>query len=428
MSWKPLLHFSYENHAALDETGHGFNGRVELPKPDRWKDAPVDGISTAIRFDHPESKIVVSTRPEFGDWRGLRVRVYFNADNAPGRLNLVEGDGSFALFIEPGGVLRGTVNDGSPEWWGVSSQTNKVEPGRWHFAELLYDSGRLLALSLDGQLLGIQITAGLPIRPVATAGIRVGYWPGGDARYTFRGWMGPVWIDTLDEREPTVGIINKLLCNGSDGTSRLESWQAILEKELNTGEKSSIKAFGATVNDSVKRLLGVVIGQASDPVATLDEMTSLADDLGRLAVSHEAAGTNLLQDPNFNALIQKLYAAASYNNPAAPNVFVLEALKLLATTPLSPQRWNEIANQYPELCTSGIRPVDLRDPSSPTGGDPSWIDDLIDKLCKQQKPVGSGGIDCPANTHKADKDGSKNTSACDVHVHIHCCNNEGGKQ
>ena len=427
MSWKPLLHFSYENHAALDETGRGFNGRVELPAPDRWRDAPVEGIATAIRFDHPESKIVVSTRPEFGGWHGLRVRVYFNADNEPRRLNLVEGDGSFALFIEPGGVLRGTINDGSPEWWGISSQANKVMPGHWHFAELLYDSGQLLALSLDGQLLGVRITAGLPIRPVATAGIRVGYWPGGDSRYTFRGWMGPVWVDTLDEREPTVGIINKLLCNGSDGTSRLESWQAILEKELNTSEKGSIKAFGSTVNDSVKRLLGVVIGQASNPAATLDEMTALADDLGRLALTHETAGTNLLQDANFNSLLQKLYAAPCYNNPAAPNVFVLEALKLLAAMPLSPQRWNEIARQYPELCTTGICPVDLRDPSNPSGGDSSWIDDLIDRFCRQQKPVGRDGVDCPPDTHKADKDRNVNAAACDVHVHIHCCNNEGDK-
>lgn len=428
MSWQPLLHFSYENHSALDETGHGFNGRVELPAPDRWRDTPVDGIATAIRFDHSRSKIVVPTRSEFSGWRGSRIRVYFNADSAPGRLNLVEGDGSFALFIEPGGVLRGTINDGSPEWWGVSSQANRVKPGRWHFAELLYDAGHLLALSLDGQLLGIRITAGLPIRPVAAAGIHVGYWPGGDARYTFRGWMGPVWIDTLDEREPTVGIINKLLCNGSDGTSRLESWQAILEKDLNPSEKGAMKAFGETANNTMKRLLGVVIGQASNPVRTLDEMTTLADDLGQLAVSHEAAGTNLLQDPSFNTVLQKLYAAACYNNPAAPNVFVLEALKLLAAMPLSPKRWKDIADRYPELCTTGISPVDLRDPNDPIGGDPSWVDDLIDKLCRQPRPDGGHKIDCPPSTGKTDKDHDADGAGCDVHIHIHSCSKEGGTQ
>ncbi|MBW4421410.1 MAG: hypothetical protein KME13_19620 [Myxacorys californica WJT36-NPBG1] len=426
MSWKPLLHFSYENHAALDETGNGFNGRVELPTADRWSDVPVDGISTAIRFDHPESKIVVATRPQFSGWRGFRVRVYFSIDDVPGRLNLVEGDASFALFVEPDGVLRGTINDGSSEWWGVSSQPGRIKPGRWYFAELLYDAGKLLALSLDGQLLGIRITAGLPVRPVATAGIRVGYWPGGDARYTFKGLMGPVWIDTLDEREPTVGIINKLLCNGSDGTSRLESWQAILEKELSSSEKASVKAFGATLNDSLKQLLSVVIGQASSPVTTLDEMTALADDLGQLAASHEAAGTNLLLDPTLNALLQKLYTVACHNNPAAPNVFVLEALKLLTTMPLSATRWKEIANQHPELCTTGIRPIDLSDPNNPVGSDSSWIDDLINRLCKQKHGKGNEG-DRPPTTDKPDNNSTVHGSGCDVHVHIHCCNNEGGK-
>ncbi len=426
MSWKPLLHFSYENHAALDETGNGLNGRVELPAADRWSDIPVNGISTAIRFDHPESKIVIATRPQFSGWRGLRVRVYFSSDNVPGRINLVEGDASFALFIEPGGVLRGTINDGSQEWWGISSQPGKIKSERWHFAELIYDAGQLLALSLDGQLLGTRITAGFPIRPVAAAGIRIGYWPGGDARYTFKGWMGPVWIDTLDERESTVEIINKLLCNGSDGTSRLEEWQAILEKELTSSEKGSVKAFGATVNDSLKRLLSVVIGQASSPVTTLDEMTALADDLGQLAASHEAAGTNLLLDSAFNTLLQKLHTTACRNNPAVPNLFILEALKLLATMPLSPARWKDITIRYPELCTAGINPIDILDPNNPSASDSSWIDDLIDKLCKQKCSEEHEDNSSPTSD-KPGKNPNIHSKGCNVHVHVHCCNNEEDK-
>jgi hypothetical protein len=228
-------------------------------------------------------------------------------------------------------------------------------------AKVEYDSGQMLALSLDGQLLGVRTTGGLPIRPVSAAGIHIGYWPGGDARYTFQGLMGPVWIDTLDEREPIVGIINKLLCSGSDGTSRLEAWHTILEKELSPGEKAAMKAFGATVTEAVKRLAGVVIGQASDPAETLDKMTALADDLGQLATAHEAAGTDLLLDPALNMLLGTLYTTACHNNLAAPSVFVLEALKFLAAMPLSPARWSEISSRHPELCTTGIGPIDLTD-------------------------------------------------------------------
>lgn len=369
MSWKPLLGYTFDNHAALDETGHGFHGRVELPAASRWRDAPAYGITTAILYDHPESKIICSTRTAFSGWRGVRVRVYFNPDAASGRLNLVEGDGSFALFVEPGGVLRGTINDGSPTWWGVSSVPGKVTPGRWHFAEFLYDSGQLLALSLNGQLLGVRTTAGLPILPVGAAGIYVGYWPGGDARYTFRGLMGPVWLDTLDERESIVGIINKLVCDGSNGTSRLEVWAAILEKELTDAEREAMKRFGATVVAAVKQLIAVVVGQASQPARTITEITALAHDLGQLAEAHELAGTDLMRDARFAALLQRIYDTACHDNPAAASVFLVEALKLLAALPLSPTRWKEVVDRHPSPCRTGMPAIDLG-----VGND--WVEEL----------------------------------------------------
>jgi hypothetical protein len=50
MGWKPLVIFTYENHAALDESANHNNGIVSLPAPDRWVDAPFPGIGTAIRY------------------------------------------------------------------------------------------------------------------------------------------------------------------------------------------------------------------------------------------------------------------------------------------------------------------------------------------------------------------------------------------
>lgn len=48
-------------------------------------------------------------------------------------------------------MLRGTVNDGWPNWRGLSSAPGRIHSGRWHLAELLYDSGQVLTLSADGQ-------------------------------------------------------------------------------------------------------------------------------------------------------------------------------------------------------------------------------------------------------------------------------------
>ncbi len=398
MPWKPLLQFSFENHAALDDTGHGFHGRVELPDSSRWIDTPAAGIPTAVRYDNPESKIVVGPRPEFAGWRGVRVRAYFKTADVAKRHNLVEGDGSFALFVEPGGVLRGTINDGSGPWWGLSSQPGCVKTGRWHFAEFLYDSGQVLTVSLDGQLLGTRITAGLPIQPVGAAGIRVGYWPGGDSRYTFTGLMGPIWIDTLDEREEVVEILNTLLCDGSDGTSRLEMIQAAMKVELTSAEQASVADFGGAVVGAVRRLAAVVVGQSQEPGGALDTILALADDLGRLTVKNENANTDLLKDPELSTLLGKVYAAARAGNPAAESAFTMEAMNLLAAFPLSPQRWQQIWRDHHQWCTTGFPP--------PAGlgadGGISGIDGWVDRYCNSGRCTGHesghGRCRCPHDT------------------------------
>jgi hypothetical protein len=414
LAWKPILHFSFENEAALDETGNGFHGRVELPARDRWIHRPVPQLATAIRFDDPESKIVVATVPAFAGWRGLRVRSYFRTGNLSRRLNLVEGDGSFALFLEPGGVLCGTINDGSASWWGVATPSGSVVTDRWHLAELIYDAGQVIALSLDGRLMGIRLSAGLPIRSVGPAGIRIGYWPGGDSRFTFDGLLGPVWIDRLDEREPAVGIVNKLMCHGSKGTSRLERLDRILREELTAQEQAAVREFGRRLNEALKRLMAVILGQAAAPAPTLNTLTDFADDLGRLLSTHEAAGTDAWLDPALGALAGKVYAAACAANPGAPSALFTEAFALLSASPLPAERWSDILRRHPDLCATACPPLDL----SGAGGPWGWIDSPIARLCRDgpKGPTPTPGGDCGCGrTHAPRTAGGKT-----VHVHVHC--------
>jgi hypothetical protein len=169
----------------------------------------------------------------------------------------------------------------------------------------------------------------------------------------------------------------------------------------------------------------VVIGQASSPVATLDEMTALADDVGQLAALHETAGTNLLLDSKFDTLLQKLYATACRNNPAAADVFLAEALKLLAAMPLSSTRWQEITIRHPKLCTTAIRPIDLSDSTISTGDSPSWLDDLVDRFCKQKHSNDEEGK--PLGGEKPDKTNGTGGDRCNVHVHVHCSDKEVNK-
>ncbi|MFH8796945.1 hypothetical protein [Streptomyces sp. NPDC017941] len=439
MSWKPLLHFDFDNHAALDETGHGYHGRVELPAADRWVDKPADGIGTAIRYDHPESKVVVAQRPGFANWRGLRVRAYFKADDVgPRRLNLVEGDGSFALFTEEDGVLSGTVNDGSPHWWGVSSAPGRLRSGQWHLAELLYDAGQVLTLSVDGQLLGARTTAGLPVRPVGENGIRIGYWPGGDARYTFSGLMGPVWVDTLDEREELSTVLARLLCEGTDGTSRLESWNAALSSELSEAEKQAVRGFGAAAVAAAKRLGSVVVGQSADPAATLDALMPLADKLAKLSRDDENRGADLLRDPQLAPLLNQFLAKACQDSPAAAAMFQFEALRLIAADPLPAERWAEIRRAHPEWCTAGFPPVfPPQEPGTPgQPGPPAWLEEWLRRWCARhgQGPGGPGtpcgpGAPCGCRPRPGGH-GAPGPAAgsCTTHIHLHCtCKDQGDR-
>jgi hypothetical protein len=236
--------------------------------------------------------------------------------------------------------------------------------------------------------------------------------------------MGPVHIDTLDEREPVVDIVNSLLCRGSNGTSRLEAWKAILERELTPFERSTMRTFGGTVVEALERLVAVVVGQASDPARTLDELTALADELGRLALAHETAGTDLLTDPALGGLLQRVYDAACRDNPAAQSVFMLEGLRFVTALPLGAERWKELLDRHPALCRSGIPAVALGDgPGSDALG---WLGCLAARLRSEgaRSSQGCGATGGASPDPSGSRTGPPTT---ELHIHVHAsCSRSGG--
>lgn len=51
MTWNPFLQYNFDNHAAVDDTGHGHTGVVSLPNPTCWVDSPAPGVNTAILYN-----------------------------------------------------------------------------------------------------------------------------------------------------------------------------------------------------------------------------------------------------------------------------------------------------------------------------------------------------------------------------------------
>lgn len=423
MGWMPLLKYTFENHAAVDETGNRNFGSVELPGPDCWVDAPTTGIATTIRYDNTRSKIVIADRPSFAGWPGFRVNVIFQPGNYNRRINLVEGDGSFAFFVEANGSLQGTIFDGK-HWYGVSTAPGIIISGNWYIGEFLYDPSSMLILRLNGVVMDIVVTHGDPVRAVGPNGIMIGYWPGGDDRYTFIGLIGPISIDTLDPANTLLAILGKLVCNS---TGRLEAFLPVVEKEFTVAEQQQSELFAQTLIDTVKHLTASVVGTAKDQTATLSQLRQVSQQLTYLTIQNEEAGTNLFNDPAFTPLLARAYNLITTASPNTESVLLSGVLNLLAVQPLTPQRLLEIMNLHPELCFDGPGSS-----GSPPFGSGNPIIGIINKICElcciycgegRSSGGSKGGGTCgvPGSTDPVGTggDGKQCKQCCEFHFHLH---------
>jgi hypothetical protein len=137
----------------------------------------------AVRCDNPQSQITPANTT-LSNWPGFRIDVIFQPGPIDHRLNLVEGDTSFAFFVEADASLMGTVFDGT-NFYPVKSAPGTIVPGTLYRAQFSYMPSSTLLLTLNGGTLTVQGSNGAAVRPVQANGIKVGCWPGGDSRYTF---------------------------------------------------------------------------------------------------------------------------------------------------------------------------------------------------------------------------------------------------
>jgi hypothetical protein len=420
MPWKLVLSYSFENHAALDESGNGNHGMVHLPAADRWVDAPIPGVATAIRFDDLRSKVVVATRPSLAGWPGFQVRALFRPDPYARRINLVEAGSAFALFVEPDGKLMGTIYDG--HWWyGVSSAPGFIQPGRWYSAQFLYDTAQVMVLRVNGALVDLRPTKGAPVHELDQNGIQLGYWPGGDDRYTFAGLLGPVAISSLDPRETLVDSLRPYMCpEGTRSPSRVDELSAVVESAFTAGERDRLLAFQAAISRGAGQILAGAVDNPSSRDATVAALYRLAEECEALVVEHRDAQTDVLSDPRLAARLTEALHALLHASGAMASVVQSALLDVLAALPLTETRRQELLAAHPELghCAPDGR-GGRGDASRAFAADPAvrGILDRIERVCAAAEAAGGDCAAPPRPRHEGCEPPAG--SGCHVHVHIH---------
>lgn len=426
MPWKLVLSYSFENHCALDESGNGNHGIVQLPAAACWVDAPIPGVSTAIQFDDPRSRIVVSKQLSLTGWPGFQVRVIFRPDSLTRRINLVEAGSAFALFVHPDGKLMGTIYDGS-WWYGVSSPAGFIVPGRWYVAQFMYDIAQVMVLRVNGRLVDMRPSKGAPVHELDVNGIQIGYWPGGDDRYTFAGLLGPVTISSLDPRETFVDGFQSLMCpEGTISPARLDELTAVIERAFTAGERDGLLAFQQAISRAAARMIAAALENPSSRGPTLGELYRLADAYEALAIEHRDAQTDMLSDPRLIALLTGTLHVLLKSSGDAANVVQSALLDLLAALPFSEVEWRRLVTAHPELghCLDGGGRR-RRDPSTSFAEDPG-LREILDRVerVRGTRQREAGGVatppppcDTPSRCDAA--------SRCDCHVHVHIHQDSG---
>lgn len=431
MTWNPLLQYDFDNHVAIDDTGNGHTGIVSIPNASCWVDNPVPGVATAIRFDNPQSQVTVPAAPTLGGWAGFRVRCVFSPTAFNRRINLVEGDLAFALFVEKDASLQGTIFDGTT-WYGVTSQPNAIAPNVWYAADFEYNPATSLVLRLNDEIVDIVITHGDAVRPVGPVGIKIGYWPGGDDRYTFLGLMGPVSIDTLTPQSDLASVAGKLVCSG--GTYQLKTLQEIYVNSLTVAEQTQCQQTATTLLNGINAVIAAALGTSGNQSGTIAAFSSLHDRVTQLTLADQSAGVDVFSDPKLVPLLNEGLNLVWSVSANARDTLVMQALKLAAQGSMPPERVAQLRALYPDLC--------LTAPSTngfdPNGSLPIIFGPILNGLCGLcGRPSGGegsggstggygqgagGGSPCGCKT-RPPQGSCASTEPCSgggIHIHVHC--------
>lgn len=198
----------------------------------------------ALRFDRASSSVRIPLRPCWQRIGSLVVEAVVRITPKATRRNIVEGDGSFALFVDQDDTIVGSVyslSDGNttPTWNTVSSATHspdgvvqKVPLDRWSKILFQHDGITRARVFVDDRLVAVRGDYRSGVQAVASTGIVIGNWTL-TSQYAFAGDIDRVRVWKRDEEAIVREFTDRL-----DPQAR-DEWDAIgncLHRSLNADQ------------------------------------------------------------------------------------------------------------------------------------------------------------------------------------------------
>ena len=281
---KLVVHHTYVNGMAFDTSNNRNHG---IPYSVEQAPAP---YAPSFSFQVPDSRVIIRPSPSLQNLIAVRAVVTFYLAPNGGmsrRYNLIEGEVSFALFVNVDGSLQGTILDPDGNWLGAQTGPNVVSTGAWHQAEIRHDGINQCVLVLDGQVVATSYEARGPVRSVGPTGIAVGHWPEAPGVYTFEGYIREAWVYKYDPLDAARGLLDK--CCG-DSRKALDAVADQLREKGYTADKAREQGMA---------LLDLAIGAAtevrgSDPAVSQQSSSLAAQALAAFLRGDSASYTTAL--------------------------------------------------------------------------------------------------------------------------------------
>jgi hypothetical protein len=187
----------------------------------------------ALGFQHGDSAVRIAQQPVWQKLNALCIEAWIHVTATGARRNLIEGDGSFAFFLNPDDTLVGSVFslvDGAagPGWNTTSSGTHspdgivrRVPLNRWCKVVFHHDGITRARLFLDDELVGVRGDYRSGIVPVAGAGIVIGNWTLAN-QFAFAGSIDRVRVWKRDE----YAVIREFAARPVDPAAR-DAWDDV---------------------------------------------------------------------------------------------------------------------------------------------------------------------------------------------------------
>ncbi|MBI5145812.1 MAG: hypothetical protein HZA84_01165 [Thaumarchaeota archaeon] len=214
---KLVLHHTYHQGIAWDVSKNNNHGTLNAIASGS---GPFDN---SFLYDKPDSYVEVKQSESLSNLRSIRVkaRIYVTppafgtADR--NRLNIVEADSSFALFVNRDRSVEGAIADSAGNWTGPRSSPGVVNYLGWRDIEFIYDGISCGKIFVDGALVAARYDMKGHVLSVGPLGICVGHRPASnDHSFTFRGYIGEIRIWKYDEKDVLKSLIDPCCAKNTD--------------------------------------------------------------------------------------------------------------------------------------------------------------------------------------------------------------------